>query len=115
MVLLRCVDVEEAKQIMTEIHEGICGTHANGHIMPRQILRSGYYWTTMESDCIKYARECKKCQIYMDKIHAAASPLHVLSAPLSFSLWGMDVIGPIDPKASNDQPFILVAIDYFTK
>ncbi|KAA0037801.1 hypothetical protein E5676_scaffold968G00130 [Cucumis melo var. makuwa] len=27
----------------------------------------------------------------------------------------MDVIGPIDPKASNDHRFILVAIDYFTK
>ncbi|KAL0543554.1 hypothetical protein IC582_018652 [Cucumis melo] len=99
MVLLRCVDEEEAKQIMTDIHEGICETHANGHMMARQILRSGYYWTTMESDCIKYARECKKCQIYMDKIHVAASPLHILSAPWPFSLWGMDVIGPIHPKA----------------
>ncbi|KAA0037783.1 Retrovirus-related Pol polyprotein from transposon 17.6 [Cucumis melo var. makuwa] len=28
---------------------------------------------------------------------------------------GMDVIGPIDPKASNGHHFILVAIDYFTK
>ena len=27
----------------------------------------------------------------------------------------MDVIGPFDPKASNDDHFILVAIDYFTK
>ncbi|KAL0556261.1 hypothetical protein IC582_004773 [Cucumis melo] len=81
MVLLRCVDEEEAKKIMTDIHEGICGTHANGYMMARQILRSGYYWTTMESDCIKYATECKKCQIYMDKIHVAASPLHILSAP----------------------------------
>ncbi|KAA0054041.1 uncharacterized protein E6C27_scaffold318G001050 [Cucumis melo var. makuwa] len=115
MVLLRCVDKEKAKQIMTDIHEGICGTHANGHMMARQILRSGYYWTTMESDCIKYARECKKCQIYMDKIHVAASSLHILSAPWSFSLWGMDVIGAIDPKASNGHRFILVAIDYFTK
>ena len=43
MVLIRCVDVEEAKQIMIEIHEGICGTHANEHMMARQILRSCYY------------------------------------------------------------------------
>ncbi|PKI75982.1 hypothetical protein CRG98_003640 [Punica granatum] len=27
----------------------------------------------------------------------------------------MDVIGPINPKASNGHLFILVAIDYFTK
>ncbi|PKI75902.1 hypothetical protein CRG98_003701 [Punica granatum] len=30
-------------------------------------------------------------------------------------MWGMDVIGPINPKASNGHTFILVAIDYFTK
>ena len=30
-------------------------------------------------------------------------------------MWGIDVIGAIEPKASNGHRFILVAIDYFTK
>ncbi|XP_073267147.1 uncharacterized protein [Populus alba] len=30
-------------------------------------------------------------------------------------MWGLDVIGPVNPKASNGHRFILVAIDYFTK
>ncbi|GLU06504.1 hypothetical protein SLE2022_235340 [Rubroshorea leprosula] len=30
-------------------------------------------------------------------------------------MWGIDVIGAINPKASNGHQFILVAIDYFTK
>ena len=30
-------------------------------------------------------------------------------------MWGMDVIGPITPKASNGYRFIFVVIDYFTK
>ena len=30
-------------------------------------------------------------------------------------MWGIDVIGPIEPKASNGYRFILVAIYYFTK
>ncbi|XP_047256018.1 uncharacterized protein LOC124888773 [Capsicum annuum] len=38
-----------------------------------------------------------------------------MSAPWPFVAWGMDVIGPIDPKASNGHRFILVAIDYFTE
>ncbi|PKI75849.1 hypothetical protein CRG98_003764 [Punica granatum] len=29
--------------------------------------------------------------------------------------WDMDVISPINPKASNGHLFILVSIDYFTK
>nr|XP_012466257.1 unnamed protein product [Gossypium raimondii] len=35
-VLLRCVDVVEAKKILEEVHEGICGTHANGFTVARQ-------------------------------------------------------------------------------
>ena len=30
-------------------------------------------------------------------------------------MWGMDVIGPITLKASNDHRFIFIVIDYFTK
>jgi len=30
-------------------------------------------------------------------------------------MWGIDVIGAIEPKASNGHRFILVVIDYFTK
>jgi len=30
-------------------------------------------------------------------------------------MWGIDIIGAIEPKASNGHCFILVAIDYFTK
>lgn len=30
-------------------------------------------------------------------------------------MWGMDIIGPIEPKTSNEHRFILVAINYFTK
>ncbi|XP_070028796.1 uncharacterized protein [Nicotiana sylvestris] len=37
-----------------------------------------------------------------------------MSAPWPFVAWGMDVIGPIEPSASNGHRFILVAIDYFT-
>ncbi|KAG8488615.1 hypothetical protein CXB51_016573 [Gossypium anomalum] len=114
-VLLRCVDAVEAKQILEEVHEGVCGTHANGFTMARQIMRFGYYWSTMEGDCVNYAKKCHKCQIYGDKIHVPPSPLHVMTSPWPFSMWGMDVIGPISPKASNGHRFIFVVIDYFTK
>ncbi|WRX30245.1 Integrase [Theobroma cacao] len=52
---------------------------------------------------------------YTDKIHTLANSLNVLTSPWPFSMWGMDVIGLITPKALNGHRFILVAIDYFTK
>ena len=48
-------------------------------------------------------------------INAAPTTLNLMSAPWSFSMWGIDVIEAIEPKASNGHRFILVAIDYFTK
>ena len=114
-ILLRCVDADEAKKIVHEIYEGVCGTHASGHVMTRQIMRAGYYWMTLENDCINYVRKCYKCQIYVDKIHVPPTPLNVMVSPWPFSMWGMDVIRPIISKASNGHRFIFVVIVYFTK
>ena len=69
----------------------------------------------MENDCCIHVRKCHKCQAFADNVNAPPVPLNVLSAPWPFSMWGIDVIGAIEPKASNDHRFILVAIDYFTK
>ena len=51
MVLLRCVDRHEADLLMIEVHEGSFSTHSNGHTMAKKMLRAGYYWLTMESEC----------------------------------------------------------------
>ncbi|PKI70613.1 hypothetical protein CRG98_008987 [Punica granatum] len=69
----------------------------------------------METDCVKHVRRCHRCQVYADQIKAPPNELRLMTAPWPFSMWGMDVIGPINPKASNGHLFILVAIDYFTK
>ena len=42
-VLLRCVSSSEVNKIVEEIHEGVYETHANGHKMARQVMRTGYY------------------------------------------------------------------------
>ena len=114
-VLLRCVNASEVRSILEEVHDGIYGMHANGFSMARKIMRYGYYWSTMEGDCIEYAKKCHKYQIYADKINSPPVPLHTMNSPWHFAVWGLDVIGQIYPKASNGHRFILVAIDYFTK
>ncbi|RDX63345.1 Retrovirus-related Pol polyprotein, partial [Mucuna pruriens] len=80
-----------------------------------QNLASRILWTKMEADCYQYVKKCLKCQTYADHINAASSTPHSLSSPWPFAMWGIDVIRPIEPKASNGHRFILVAIDYFTK
>lgn len=100
---------------MIEVHEGSCGTHACGSMLAKKIMRTGYCWLTMKTDCIQYTKKCHECQIYADLIKAPPTPLFNMTAPWPFSMWGIDVIGLIHLKASKGHQFILVAFDYFTK
>ncbi len=86
MVLRCCVNAKEVENMLGEVHEGSFGTHANGHAMARKILRAGYYWLTMESDCCLHVRKCHKCQTFADNVNAPPLPLNVLAAPWSFSM-----------------------------
>ncbi|RVW13593.1 hypothetical protein CK203_091933 [Vitis vinifera] len=65
-----------------------CGPHMGGHMLACKIMRTGYFWLTMETDCCQFVQKCPECQIHGDLIHAPPSDGH---------------------------EFILVAIDYFTK
>uniref|UniRef100_A0A2N9IK69 Uncharacterized protein n=1 Tax=Fagus sylvatica TaxID=28930 RepID=A0A2N9IK69_FAGSY len=102
-------------RLIQEMHAGLMGAHANGPFLARKIMRAGYYWLTMERDCIRHVQTCHKCQMYQNSKNAPPQYLHTMASPWPFSAWGMDVIGAITPKASNGHEFILVAIDYFTK
>ena len=33
--MLRCLNENKIKQALKKVHEGICATHANGHMMVR--------------------------------------------------------------------------------
>ncbi|XP_049342867.1 uncharacterized protein LOC125807104 [Solanum verrucosum] len=55
----------------------------------------------------------------LEQIHAGVCGTHMngltLARKVLRAAWGMDIIGSIEPAASNGHRFILVAIDYFTK
>ena len=53
-VLLRCLSKEESKELMGEIHEGVCGAHQSAYKMKWMIRRNGYYWPTILEDCFEY-------------------------------------------------------------
>ncbi|XP_062119380.1 uncharacterized protein LOC133833141 [Humulus lupulus] len=112
--LLRCISNEEAEEVMKEIHHGDCGEHQGGRKLYEEVVRIGYYWPTMEMDAMKFARECQKCQIFGNKIHAPAISLQSVTTPWPFHTWAMDLIGPISPP-SQGRIWILAATECFTK
>ena len=65
-VHLRCVDKDEAQKLVKAVHEGVSGVHMNGTILAKKIARQGYFWLTMEIDCVRFMKKYHNCQIYGD-------------------------------------------------
>ena len=62
MSYLKCVDDDEAKYILEEIHEGICGNHAGPRSLVSKATRTNYFWPTMQVDALELVKKCEKCQ-----------------------------------------------------
>ena len=85
MGLLRCVDAKEASRLLEEIHVGIRGLHMNGFVLAKKIIRAGYFWMNMETDCIQYVRKCHRCQIHADMIKVPPNELNATSSSWLFA------------------------------
>ena len=42
-ILMKCVTLEEGKDILREIHEGVCGNHAASRTLVGKAYRSGFF------------------------------------------------------------------------
>jgi hypothetical protein len=49
-VLMKCVSREEGKDILEEIHKGVCGNHASYRTLVNKAFRRAFYWTTALGD-----------------------------------------------------------------
>ena len=49
-ILMKCVTLEVGKNILREIHEGVCGNHAASRTLVGKAYRSGFFWPTAVSD-----------------------------------------------------------------
>jgi hypothetical protein len=114
-ILLRCVDENQAQGLIKEFHEGICGGHFAPTATAHKIIRAGFYWSSIFRDSYAAIRRCLSCQQFSGKMKKVVMPLQPIVVEQPFSQWGLDVVGPINPKSSKGHMYILTATDYFTK
>ena len=57
-LLLLCLDCASTNRVMREVHAGVCGPHMGGHMLARKIMRTCYFWLTMETDCCQFLQRC---------------------------------------------------------
>jgi ribonuclease HI len=113
-VLMKCVPREEGKDILEEIHKGICGNHASSRTLVSKAFRRAFYWPTALGDAEELVRRFQGCQYFAKQQHVPAYKLVTMPPTWPFACWGLDMIGPL-PTAPGGFNRVLVAIDKFTK
>jgi hypothetical protein len=74
-ILQRCVPIPEGRELLRDIHAGICDHHAAPRTLVGNAFRQGFYWPTAAADASKIVRTCEGCQFYARKSNL---PAHVL-------------------------------------
>ena len=106
-VLLRCLDKDDAKHMLTELHDGPVGGHFNGETTTHKVLRAAYYWPTLFKDAHEHAHKCQICHVNVGRERRLAFPLHPVIVENPFEQWGLDVVGEINLNSSKLNKYIL--------
>jgi hypothetical protein len=60
-VLMKSVPRKEGKDILEEIHKGVCGNHASSRTLVSKAFRQAFYWPTALGDAEELIRRCQGC------------------------------------------------------
>jgi len=62
--------------MLEEFHGGSVGGHFAPRVTTLKIMKFGYYWPKVFSDCYEWIKRCKNCAFFIGKERLAALPLH---------------------------------------
>jgi transposase InsO family protein len=113
-VLQRCVPIPQGRELLRDIHAGVCGHHAVPRTLVGNAFRQGFYWPTVVADASEIVRTCEGFQFYTRKSNLPAHVLQTIPVTWTFAVWGLDIVGPLR-KAPGGYTHLLVAIDKFSK
>jgi hypothetical protein len=94
-ILQRCISITEGQELLQEIHSGACGHHAAPRALVGNAFRQGFCWPTAVADATRIVRTCQGCQFYARQTHLPAQALQTIPITWPFSVWGLDLVGPL--------------------
>jgi hypothetical protein len=60
-ILLRCIDENQAQELIRDFYEGICGGHFSPTSIAHKIIRVGFYWPSIFKESYAMIRKCVSC------------------------------------------------------
>ena len=111
---LLCLNEDQGKYNLEEVHANVCGNHSSGRALAHRILRQGYYWSIIQADSLDFVRKCDKCQRFSTIPRQPPEDLTTVTSPWPFAKYGIDLIGPL-PTTWGQLKYAVVAIYYYIK
>ena len=98
--LLKCVPTSNTREVLEEIHGGICGNHLGARALAKKVLRAGFYWPTLQKEATEFVKTCPPCQKHANFHIAPPEELISVTSPWPFAKWGLGLLGPF-PQGSR--------------
>jgi hypothetical protein len=112
--LLKCLSRTEGKELMKEIHAGLCGSHIGSRPLMGKVLRQGFYGPKAASNATDLVQKCKNCQKCVRDQKQPLSLTQLIQPTWPLQRWGLDLLGPIPPAQGNLR-YVVAAVEYFSK
>jgi hypothetical protein len=112
--LLKCISVTEGKQLLHDIHSGMCSHHLGTRALAQKAFRQGFYWPSAVADAHDIVRQCPECQHHAPYSKFASNEIQLIPPVWPFARWGIDIVGPL-PTAPGNYSHAVVAVEYFSK
>ncbi|GJU88570.1 reverse transcriptase domain-containing protein [Tanacetum coccineum] len=109
-VIWRCVDGQEAIDILKACHNGPIGGHHGPNYTAKKVFDSGFYWPTIYRDAHDLVKSCDSCQRQGKISQKDEMPQNAIQVCEIFDVWGIDFMGPF--PSSRGNKYIHVAVDY---
>jgi ribonuclease HI len=113
-ILQWCIPIPHDRELIRDIHAGVCGHHAVPRTLVGNAFRQGFYWPTTVADANEVVRTCEEWQFYTRKTILPAHALQTIPITWPFAVQGLDIVGPLR-KVPGGYTHLLVAVDKFSK
>ena len=96
-------------------HCTILGGHM-GRVKTLARIQANFFWPGIGQEVARFVRSCDICQKTVDRGRIKPAPLHPLPIITSpFERVAVDLVGPIEPRASDGSRYILTLVDFATR
>jgi hypothetical protein len=85
-IFQKCVEPEEGRELLREIHQGECRHHTSSRALGAKAFRHGFYWPTALRDAELLVKQCNGCQRFPKQRHTPAAALKTIPLTWLFAV-----------------------------